>query len=162
MATQEQFAELASRLRNTLAVVREMARALPPDCQPASVGVLSVVNRHGDMRISALAELLDIDMSVTSRHVAHLADRGWIERAPDPLDGRSRLLRLTPQGELALRTAQDHVAGALADRLSDWPDEDVERFTGLLAQLRTDFCGPRAESRAESRAEPRLTPRTPA
>lgn len=41
---------------------------------------------------------------------------------------------------MVLRTAQDHIAGVLADRLSDWPDEDVERFTELLARLRTDFA----------------------
>lgn len=143
MATQEQFAELASQMRATVAVVRGMARSLPSDCQSASVGVLSVLSRHGQMRLSSLAEVLEIDMSVTSRHVAHLAERGWIERAPDPLDRRSRLLRLTPLGDAVLRTAQDHVAGVLADRLSDWPDEDVERLTALLGRLRTGFCEPR-------------------
>jgi DNA-binding MarR family transcriptional regulator len=143
MATQQQFAELASQLRGTLAVVREMARAMPPDCPPASAGVLSAISRNGEIRMSRLAELLDIDMSVTSRHVAHLAERGWIERAPDPLDRRSRLLRLTALGDLALSNAQNHVAGVLAERLSDWPDEDVERFTDLLDRLRTGFCEPR-------------------
>ncbi|WP_443078321.1 MarR family transcriptional regulator, partial [Streptomyces sp. SP17KL33] len=39
--------------------------------------------RHGEMRMSKLAELLSVDMSVTSRHVAHVAERGWIERLPD-------------------------------------------------------------------------------
>jgi len=142
MADHKQFAELATQLRATISVMRGMARRLPPDCQVASVGVLSVISRHGEMRIGRLTELLDIDMSVTSRHVAHLADRGWIERAPDPLDKRSRLLRLTTRGDAVLRTAQDHVAGVLADRLGGWPDEDVERFTELLARLRTDFTTP--------------------
>jgi DNA-binding MarR family transcriptional regulator len=139
MADRKQFAELATQLRATISVMRRMARTLPGDCQVASVGVLSVISRHGEMRIGRLAELLDIDMSVTSRHVAHLADRGWIERAPDPLDKRSRLLRLTTRGDAVLRTAQDHIAGVLADRLDGWPDEDVERFTELLARLRADF-----------------------
>lgn len=121
MADRKQFAELATQLRATISVMRGMARTLPGDCQVASVGVLSVISRHGEMRIGRLAELLDIDMSVTSRHVAHLADRGWIERAPDPLDKRSRLLRLTTRGDAVLRTAQDHIsrrAGRPAGRLA--------------------------------------------
>jgi DNA-binding MarR family transcriptional regulator len=139
MAERKQFEELATQLRTALMVAREMARALPSDCQPSAVGILGVLSRRGEMRIGHLAELLEVDMSVTSRHVAHLAERGWIERAPDPLDKRSRLLRLTPQGDAVLRTAQDHVTEVLAERLAGWPDEDVERFTELLARLKADF-----------------------
>lgn len=149
MATQEQFAELAGQLRAIPVVARELSRACPPQCPPASLGVLSVISRHGELRMSRLAELLEVDMSVTSRHVAHLAERGWIDRLPDPHDKRSRLLRLTPGGADMLRAAQDRVAEALAHHLRDWPDEDVTEFSRLLDRLRRDFaadCRPRTHS----------------
>jgi DNA-binding MarR family transcriptional regulator len=141
-----QFAQLASELRGMLAVTRGISRWLPPEYPVASTGVLSVLARHGDIRASRLAELLDIDMSVTSRHVAHLAERGCIDRLPDPHDGRSRLLRITPLGQQVLRTASDRVAEALADHLRDWPDEDIAQFCRLLARLHADFgdCRPRS------------------
>lgn len=96
MAELSHFEELARRLGGVEAVRRGLSRALPPDCQPASATVLALLHHHGEMRMSRLAELLDIDMSVTSRHVAHAVGRGWIDRAPDPLDKRSRLLSLSP------------------------------------------------------------------
>ncbi|MDX3097611.1 MarR family transcriptional regulator [Streptomyces sp. ME01-24h] len=149
MATQEQFAELADRLRAVPVVARELSRVCPPQCPPSSLGVLSVISRHGELRMGRLAELLEVDMSVTSRHVAQLAERGWIDRLPDPHDRRSRLLRLTPGGADMLRAAQDRVAEALAHHMRDWPDEDVTEFSRLLEQLHRDFaagCRPRTPS----------------
>lgn len=140
-ATLSQFAELADNLRGVFAVAREVKRVLPPEYPPSSVAVLSAVSRHGDLRMSRLAELLDVDMSVASRHVAHLADRGWIDRLRDPQDKRSRLLRITPQGAEVLRTCSERVAGLLAHQMRDWSEEDVTRFSGLLARLRTDCIG---------------------
>src|SRR5919108_2332997 len=102
MAEQAQYEELIRQFSAFGAVKREMGRLLPSDCPSGSAGVLILLGRHGDMRMSKLAELLAVDMSVTSRHVAHVAARGWIERSPDPADKRSRILRLTPAGEATL------------------------------------------------------------
>ncbi|MCC5032272.1 MarR family transcriptional regulator [Streptomyces sp. WAC 00631] len=139
MAELSHFEELARRLGGVEAVKRSLSRALPPDCQPASTTVLALLHHHGEIRMSRLAELLDIDMSVTSRHVAHAVDRGWIERTPDPLDKRSRLLSLSPRGRELLRGASARSAATLAEALADWSDEDVERLNELLARLRADF-----------------------
>ncbi|MFJ9244191.1 MarR family winged helix-turn-helix transcriptional regulator [Streptomyces sp. NPDC101776] len=139
MAEQAQYEELMRQFSAFGAVRRELGRVLPSDCAAGSAAVLILLSRHGAMRISRLAELLAVDMSVTSRHVAHVADRGWIERSADPADKRSRILRLTPSGwaqvdELSRRTAQ-----LLADRLSDWSDEEVGQLIGLMARLRASF-----------------------
>ena len=98
MAGQAQYEELMRQFSAFGAVRRELGRILPSDCPSGSAAVLTLLGRHGDMRMSKLAELLAVDMSVTSRHVAHVAERGWIERSPDPADKRSRILRLTPAG----------------------------------------------------------------
>ncbi|MFI8241123.1 MarR family winged helix-turn-helix transcriptional regulator [Streptomyces sp. NPDC085866] len=162
MAEQAQYEELARQLSAVGAVKRDMGRILPPECPAGSAAVLTLLGRHGDMRMSKLAELLAVDMSVTSRHVAHVAARGWIERSPDPADKRSRILRLTSTGleqldELSRRTTQ-----LLADRLSDWTDEEVGQLIRLMTRLRASFGDCRS-------APPRLpapvvaeTTRTPA
>ncbi|MET7575146.1 MarR family transcriptional regulator [Streptomyces sp. NPDC005492] len=139
MAEQAQYEELMRQFSAFGAVRRELGRILPSDCPGGSVAVLTLLGRHGDMRMSRLAELLSVDMSVTSRHVAHAADRGWITRSPDPADKRSRILRLTPSGwaqvdELSRRTAE-----LLADRLSDWSEEEVGQLIRLMARLRASF-----------------------
>lgn len=133
------YRELTRRLRSVAVVNRELARRLPPDCPPASAGLLALLRRHGETRMSRLTELLAIDLSVTSRHVAHAEERGWVERLPDPDDGRSRLLRLTASGERQLEELSDLSTGALQELLTDWTVEDVTTLSSLLDRLATDF-----------------------
>ncbi|MEE1939672.1 MarR family winged helix-turn-helix transcriptional regulator [Streptomyces sp. TRM 70361] len=139
------YEELARQIGLTGAVRRELARSLPDECPPASAAVLTLLSRHGEMRMSRLTDLLGIDMSVTSRQVAYAVDRGWIDRRPDPLDGRVRLLRLTEDGLLLLRETHRRATDVLAEVLADWPEEDVGRLTELLARLHESFgdCGRR-------------------
>ncbi|OIJ69248.1 MarR family winged helix-turn-helix transcriptional regulator [Streptomyces mangrovisoli] len=164
MAEQAQFEELARQLSAVGAVKRDMGRILPPDCPAGSAAVLTVLGRHGDMRMSRLTELLAVDMSVTSRHVAHLADRGWLERSPDPADGRSRILRLTPAGRTMLGELYERMTELLAHRLSDWTDDEIGQLTGLMTRLRESFGDCRSPHSRAPALTPALTPttRTPA
>ncbi|GAA5209685.1 MarR family winged helix-turn-helix transcriptional regulator [Streptomyces thinghirensis] len=144
MAEKAQYEELIRQFSAFGAVKREMGRLLPVDCPGGSAAVLTLLGRHGDMRMSKLAELLAVDMSVTSRHVAHVAERGWIERSPDPADKRSRILRLTPAGQGRLDEIADRTSQMLAHRLSDWSDDEVGQLTRLMARLRASFDDCRA------------------
>ncbi|MEV7080253.1 MarR family transcriptional regulator [Streptomyces sp. NPDC093516] len=160
MAERAQYEELVRQFSAFGAVKRELGRVMPAECPGGSAAVLTLLGRHGDMRMSKLAELLAVDMSVTSRHVAHVVDRGWIERSPDPADKRSRILRLTPAGHAQLDELSRRTTEVLAERLSDWTDEEVGRLTELMARLRESFdCRPAA--RAAPPAVERTT-RTPA
>ncbi|XIG79988.1 MarR family transcriptional regulator [Streptomyces sp. SGAir0957] len=116
-----------------------MARILPPECPAGSAAVLTLLKRYGDMRMSRLAELLAVDMSVASRHVAHTADRGWIERRPDPADKRSRILTLTAEGNAQMDDLNVRTTELLADRLSDWSDDEVNQLITLMTRLRDSF-----------------------
>ncbi|MEV5310862.1 MULTISPECIES: MarR family transcriptional regulator [unclassified Streptomyces] len=171
MAEQAQYEELVRQFSAFGAVKREMGRILPSDCPAGSAAVLTLLGRHGEMRMSRLAELLSVDMSVTSRHVTHLAERGWIQRSPDPADKRSRILHLTPAGEAQLDELSERTTRLLAERLSDWSDDDVGRLIQLMARLRASFddcraapprppVRPPAPPEAEQRTAP--TTRTPA
>ncbi|MET9391968.1 MarR family transcriptional regulator [Streptomyces sp. NPDC006624] len=160
MAGRAQYEELVRQFSAFGAVKRELGRTMPADCPGGSAAVLTLLDRHGAMRMSKLAELLAVDMSVTSRHVAHVVDRGWIERSPDPADKRSRILRLTPAGHAQLDELSRRTTEVLAERLSDWTDEEVGQLTRLMARLRESFdCRPAARA-APVAAE--QTTRTPA
>ncbi|MFE7170111.1 MarR family winged helix-turn-helix transcriptional regulator [Streptomyces sp. NPDC057616] len=151
MAERTQYEELIRQFSAFGAVKRELGRILPSDCPSGSAAVLTLLGRYGDMRMSKLAELLAVDMSVTSRHVAHLADRGWIDRSPDPADKRSRIVHLTPAGLARLEELSERTTQLLAERLADWSDEEVAQLTRLMTRLRASFddCRP---------APPRLPP----
>lgn len=144
MAARSQYEELARRISAVGAVKRGLTRILPPECPGGSAAVLALLDRYGEMRMSRLAELLGIDMSVTSRHVAQVVDRGWVERSPDPYDGRSRILRLTAAGRELLDTLGRRAADLFAERLAHWTDEDLGHLIALLTRLRADFGDCRA------------------
>jgi DNA-binding MarR family transcriptional regulator len=139
VAAQRHYDELARQLSAFGAVKRDMARILPHDCPAGSAAVLTLLKRYGDMRMSRLAELLAVDMSVASRHVAHTADRGWIERRPDPDDKRSRILTLTDEGHERMEDLNVRTTELLADRLSDWSDDEVDQLIALMTRLRDSF-----------------------
>ncbi len=114
------------------------------------------------MRMSRLAELLAVDMSVTSRHVAHVADRGPIQRLPDPADKRSRILRLTDAGREQLTELSRRSSRLFADRLSD-ADGPGRPAHPPIGRLRESFGDCRAVPRPPYVPEAsELTTRTPA
>ncbi|WP_314416228.1 MarR family winged helix-turn-helix transcriptional regulator [Streptomyces sp. DSM 40484] len=144
MAARRQYEELAQQLSAIGAVKRGLGRILPHECPAGSAAVLTLLDRHGEMRMSRLAELMAIDMSVTSRHVAHVAEHGWIDRALDPADKRSRILRLTPAGRDMLADLSERYMNALAHYLADWSDDEVDQLNTLLGRLRASFGDCRA------------------
>lgn len=84
MVAQCHYEGLARQFSVIGAVKRDLARVLPQDCPGGAAAVLNLLGRYGAMRMSRLAELLAVGMSMISRHVAHVADRGWIDRSAAP------------------------------------------------------------------------------
>ncbi|MFF7641554.1 MarR family transcriptional regulator [Streptomyces canus] len=163
MAEQARYEELIRQFSAFGAVKREMGRMMPSECPSGSAAVLTLLGRYGDMRMSKLSELLAVDMSVTSRHVAHVAERGWIERSPDPADKRSRILRLTPAGRSLLDQLSRRTCHMLAERMGDWSDDEVAQLTTLMARLRASFDDTRSHDTRIHGPEPRRPdPRPPA
>ncbi|MCX5196378.1 MarR family winged helix-turn-helix transcriptional regulator [Streptomyces sp. NBC_00249] len=138
-AQSTRYEELARQLTGIGAVKRDLARILPADCPPGAAAVLTVLDRHGEMRLSRLTELMAVDMSVSSRHVTHVAERGWIDRETDPGDARCRILRLNPAGRAVLAELGSRYTVALERALADWSPEDVDALNTLLARLRSSF-----------------------
>ncbi|WP_406861906.1 MarR family winged helix-turn-helix transcriptional regulator [Streptomyces sp. HUAS MG47] len=138
------YENLTRQVSAISAVRRGMARSLPADCPPGTAGVIALVQRHGDLRIGRISELMGVDMSVSSRHVAHAVERGWVERLPDPDDRRSRILRLTAEGSDKLAELDRRLTAMLAQKLADWSDDDIEQLTAMLSRFRDAFGDCRA------------------
>ena len=64
-----------------------------------------------------------------------LAEAGLVDRATDPLDGRAELVLVSRLGLQRLGEVRDALARRLADRLDDWPADDVRRATELVDAL---------------------------
>jgi DNA-binding MarR family transcriptional regulator len=99
------FRAIARQLRHAT------AEALAPwDVTPSQARALGVLRRGDEQRAGELAERLRIAPRSATDVLDGLAARGWIERAPDPVDRRATLVRLTESG----RTLADSIRAARA------------------------------------------------
>ena len=101
--------------------------------------LLLPLEQDGDQRCSALAARAGVDVSVASRQLAVLERSGYVQRRPDPRDGRATLLRLTPQGAEALAATRAMRADWALAALSGWSEHDARRLTDLVDRLRADI-----------------------
>ena len=102
--------------------------------------LLRPLQRDGDQRCSALAAQAGVDVSVASRQVAALERAGYVERQPDPRDGRASLLRITPTGAEALETARALRSDWALTALSGWDEADARLLGDLLDRLVADLA----------------------
>ena len=101
--------------------------------------ILVPLQRDGDQRCSALAQQLGVDVSVASRQLAVLERLGYVERRPDPLDGRASLLSLTSGGVEALAAARELRGQWSLNALADWDEADARLLSDLLDRLVGDL-----------------------
>ncbi|RBY92900.1 MarR family winged helix-turn-helix transcriptional regulator [Blastococcus sp. TF02A-30] len=113
--------------------------------------LLVPLQREGDQRCSELAARAGIDVSVASRQLGALARAGFVDRRPDPRDGRASLFNLTGQGADALSAARALRADWALSALSSWDEADAKLLTDLVDRLVVDLTSaapPPASSRS--------------
>ncbi|SCY15789.1 DNA-binding transcriptional regulator, MarR family [Paracoccus tibetensis] len=93
------------------------------------LSLMMALNRSEPPAIGRLAPFLGMDPSTLTAAVKPLSRRGLLVVEPDPDDGRSRLLRITPEGVSLLREAAEAWREAHAELDSALP-------AGLPAELR--------------------------
>ncbi|MFD2093708.1 MarR family winged helix-turn-helix transcriptional regulator [Blastococcus deserti] len=108
------------------AVVAEVHRRLDAagfaDIRPAHGKVFDTIGQDGS-RITDMAERAQVTKGSMVELVDHLQRGGYLERVPDPADGRAKIVRLTPRGWDAVRVA----VGAIADAEQRWTAHVGER-----------------------------------
>lgn len=82
-----------------------LARRGFDDVRPAH-GFAFVLLASGGATTAHVAEHLGITKQAASQLVGALVDRGYVERRPDPNDGRARTLVLTSRGRACTRAAE--------------------------------------------------------
>ncbi|WP_157252438.1 MarR family winged helix-turn-helix transcriptional regulator [Nonomuraea typhae] len=95
--------------------------------------VLAQISLHAPVRLSALAELMDVDKSTLSPPARRLESRGFIERQSDPDDGRAQLVSVTRAGKLAIRELWKARASTVAALIEDWDPAEIEDLAAGLA-----------------------------
>ncbi len=131
-ALEAEFSELITHFRR---LIMENANRVSPGLLPGGYKIFTTIARCEEVTVSTLAERLLMDKGQVSRTVRELEELGLVERSPDPVDGRSFLLRLTTQGEERLATARRPQEGMLLRTLSEWSLTDIGNLTDLLHAL---------------------------
>ena len=80
-----------------------------PEVRPPHGNVLQFLD-EGGTRVSVLAERAQITKQSMADLVLHLERHGYVERVPDPTDGRAKLVRATARGRETYAIAREFVA----------------------------------------------------
>ena len=126
--------ELAVLLRRARAWNRDVATEVHPDLQPAAYALLARVDEVGSIRASDLGAYFGIDKGAISRQVQQLVDLGFVERTPDPADGRAMMLGVTDEGRRRLTDTSRQRRKLLDERLSGWSDDELAAFVTALGR----------------------------
>ena len=101
-----------------------MATLVPEGLDAAAFGLLITLVKGGPQRQGELAETCMLDPSTVSRYAAQLARAGYVERRPDPGDGRAVHLVASAAGSRSRRRSP--AAGdVISEALSGWAPEDL-------------------------------------
>lgn len=68
------------------------------DVKLSHTNMLAALDREHGTRATALAEAMEITKQAVGQMVAETEALGWVERVPDPQDGRAKIVRLTASG----------------------------------------------------------------
>jgi DNA-binding MarR family transcriptional regulator len=103
------------------------------EIRPAHGCVFGNIDHEGS-RLTELADRSGLTKQSVGEAVADLERLGFVERVPDPGDGRAKIIRLTPHGAEALAAAQeifDDIERRLAEELGQ---EGFDAFREALAR----------------------------
>ncbi|MCB0876073.1 MAG: winged helix-turn-helix transcriptional regulator [Solirubrobacterales bacterium] len=104
------------------------------DFRPAH-GTIGQHIADGGSRVTELAELAQVSKPTIVYLVNDLERLGYVERVPDPEDGRAKLVRMTERGARAQRAGREIVARIERDWAELIGREDFDTLKVLLGRL---------------------------
>ena len=102
---------------------------------PVLPRLLSTIDRFGPLTPTELAARERVQRPTVTRVACRLEEQGLVSRAPDPSDGRSALITVTPAGRNlleAIRTRKDALLSERLDALAPADRATLERAAALL------------------------------
>lgn len=108
--------------------------------------VLSDLESDGPARVSELAQRQRVAQPTMTALVQRLEGEGWVDRHPDPADGRAALLAITRDGDRALDEYRRAAAGRITPHLAELGEADqlaLARAAELMQSLGERIGDPR-------------------
>jgi DNA-binding MarR family transcriptional regulator len=105
--------------------------------------VLAALRRAGapyELSPGRLLRATLVTSGTMTNRIDRLADRGFVERHPDPADRRGVIVRLTREGKAAVDGAFEALVAAEKALVADLPTADQKELAGLLRRLLAPFA----------------------
>lgn len=137
----ESSARASRELRTVVGRLRRRLHELSDNREltPTQTSVVSRLGKRGDASASELAAAERVRPQSMAATLAVLAERGLIQRRPDPADGRKQLVSLSPAGRAYVddrsRSGQEWLARQLEDNFTESERATVLEALALLERL---------------------------
>jgi DNA-binding MarR family transcriptional regulator len=101
--------------------------------------------REGGLRLTELAERTHTTKQALRYTINQLEAAGYVERVPDPTDGRAKIIRLTQRGWEGRRVADEIIRSIEHECVQELGEERMGQFEALMK----DVSGVLAENRGQ-------------
>jgi DNA-binding MarR family transcriptional regulator len=126
---------------------RRLADAGYGDIRPTHTAVFAHLDERG-MRLGELAERAQLSKQLTNYLITALEQLGYVERVPDPSDGRARIVRLTARGVRASQIGRELIDGIEAEWAAQLGEQRHASLRAALEQLVPLLTAPAAPAAA--------------
>jgi len=99
--------------------------------------VMHLLDRHGELPMSRLAEMLDVSLSAATGLVDRVEERGFVERIRVPNDRRIVLVRITLAGQQMLDDVETLREGIIWRVLDELDDSQLAAVAAAMSDLRS-------------------------
>lgn len=134
---------LAFRLFNEIAIIEHLSRnafaaVLPPGMTPAQFAVLNHFVRlgHANRAPAQLARAMQVTRATMTSTLARMVKAGLVTMEDDPVDGRGKLIALTPEGRAMRERCLDASAVLLPVVSNVLTEAEQQSVLPILAKLR--------------------------
>jgi DNA-binding MarR family transcriptional regulator len=138
VVTDESRARIASGIHDMIAAFRcaGTARLVKAGVSMTHMHVMWLLEHHGELPMSRMAELLDVSFSNATGIVDRMEERGLVERVRVPGDRRVVLVRIAPKGMQALEETEAVKQDRLQAILSHLDQGQLTRVAAALDDVR--------------------------
>jgi DNA-binding MarR family transcriptional regulator len=113
----------------------ELAAAGFADSYPSWGSNIFHYLRDGGLRLTELADRSHSTKQALLYTVNRLEEAGYVERVPDPADGRAKVIRLTERGWELRRVADEIMASMEEECVRQLGEERMRQFEGLMKDV---------------------------
>src|ERR687890_2339198 len=117
----------------------ELAAAGYADSYPSWGTNLFHYLREGGLRLTKLAERTHTTKQALRYTINQLEAAGYVERVPDPTDGRAKIIRLTERGWEGRRVADEIIASIEHECVQQLGEEKMRQFNELMKDVSSVF-----------------------